>query len=86
MTTKKQMDFVTSDQVNAFIEKEEYVSMGEKTTVCLLTAINGMEVAGFSVRQDKTEHNEEVGRKWAKDDALKTFYGLAICYYNSKGE
>ena len=52
------------------IVKEEFLRIGKKTTVCLLTIENGFEVLGTSHCVDPKHFDEEVGREWAKKDAM----------------
>lgn len=52
------------------IVKEEFLRIGKKTTVCLLTIDNGFEVLGTSHCVNPKHFDEEVGREWAKKDAM----------------
>jgi hypothetical protein len=67
---------VTRDQVEATIAKTEYLKLGQKTTVALLTLVNGFEVVGFSSCVDPAKYNEEIGNKIARDRAFDEVWKL----------
>lgn len=52
------------------IEKEEYVHIGLKTTVCCLTLSNGFEIVGSSACVDPAEFDTRIGREWARKAAV----------------
>ena len=54
-------DHVTLDEVHAAIEKETYVVIGRKITVCHLTLINGHEVTGQSGVVNPDNFDREIG-------------------------
>jgi hypothetical protein len=61
---------VTLEEVLAAIEKETYVVVGKKITICHLTLVNGHEVTGQSGVVDPANFNQEIGEKIAKENAL----------------
>jgi hypothetical protein len=63
-------DHVTLDEVHAAIEKETYVIIGRKITVCHLTLVNGHEVTGQSGVVNPDNFDREIGESIAKENAL----------------
>ena len=61
---------VTPEDVKNSIKSEEYMFLGEKTTVCLLTLINGFEVVGSSAPVNPKLFNKETGKIYAKEKAI----------------
>lgn len=61
---------ITQEQVNEAIASEEYMTIGKKTTVCLITLKNGFEVVGTSACVDPTNYDIEVGKPYAKEKAM----------------
>lgn len=50
-------------------EKELFIQLGEKTTICLLTLPNGYEVVGSSACVNPEDYSWELGCEYAKQDA-----------------
>lgn len=72
---------VTEKRIKKVITNEEYMKMGNKTTVCLLTLENGFEVVGSSACVDPNNFDEAVGRKWARKmaiDRIERFEGYML--------
>ena len=67
---------VTEESINALIVKEEFMRIGKKSTICLLTLSNGYEVDGYSACVDPRNFNEELGNKYSKEDAVKKIWAL----------
>lgn len=51
------------------IRKMEYIVMGEKTTICLITALNGYEAVGVSSCVNPAHFNKALGQRKAFHDA-----------------
>jgi hypothetical protein len=68
---------VTLDSMLMRIEKEEYLhpSVIEHMTVCILLIDNGFAFVGKSAPADPGNFNEELGRKFAKEDAVRQMWG-----------
>jgi len=68
---------VTLDSLLQRIEKEEYLhpSVIEHMTICILLTDNGFAFVGKSAPADPGNFNEELGRKFAKEDAVRQMWG-----------
>jgi hypothetical protein len=69
---------VTLDSLLMRIEKEEYLhpSVIEHMTVCILLIDNGFAFVGKAAPADPGNFNEELGRKFAKEDAIKQMWAF----------
>ena len=67
---------VTEQSLKDVIVKEEYVRVGQKTTICCLTLENGFEVIGESACVDPANFNEELGKKYAYERAFNKLWEL----------
>lgn len=65
---------LSPEYVDAQIIKKEFVKVGDKTTVCLLTLNNWFEIVGISHVFNKENFNEEI---W-QEEAYKDAYSKAI--------
>lgn len=82
---------VTEEELRMRVASTEYVKLGRKTTVCLLTLDNGFEVVGLSACVDPSRYDEGVGRDLAFNDAFSKVwelegYRLQVDLYNKRGE
>jgi hypothetical protein len=59
------------NKIESLIENEEYAFIGKRTTICLLTLRSGYEAVGKSAVADEAAFDEEIGRKYAYEDAIK---------------
>lgn len=69
------MQKVTLESIEALIVKENYWNNG-KSTICILTLENGFEVIGTAGIVDKTNFDEEIGKKFAKEKAIEKMWEL----------
>lgn len=83
MKDTKQKTHVTPSMVNDLIRSEEYKRMGNRTTICLMTLKNGMEMVGVASRQETTFNNNEIAHESAREDAFSKAYEVAVCFYNA---
>lgn len=67
---------ITEEKIESQIVKEEFVRIGEKTTICLLTLRNGFEIVGTSACVDPKNFDEEKGRYWARKEAFEQIWKL----------
>lgn len=80
---------LTLDDILNSIVKEDYIKMGEKTTVCCATLQNGFEVIGTSSCVDPANYDYEIGKEIAKKEVLDKIwelegYLLQSAIYNNK--
>jgi hypothetical protein len=69
---------VTLDSMVAKIDHEEYVHP-ERTphmTICIMTLVNGFVIVGKSAPADAGNFNAELGRKFAREDAIRQMWQL----------
>lgn len=57
--------------LNDLIKDAKYMKIGQKTTICLITLDNGYEVVGSSACLDLSSYNFEIGKEFAREDAIK---------------
>ena len=67
---------VTEEYLKSVIVNEEYVKLGIKTTVCLLTLKNGFEVVGQSACVDSSNFDEKIGKELAYSNAFNKIWEL----------
>lgn len=69
---------VTEDSIKAKIESVDYHWVGEDYTgtVCIITMKNGWVSTGFSKSVDVRNHDEEVGKRYAYENAFKQLWQL----------
>lgn len=74
MTLKKHS--LTSDHIASRIKSVEYRKVGLKTTVCLITLVNGFEIVATSGCVDPDNYDPEIGRRIARENAVKKIWEL----------
>lgn len=52
----------------------DFFRAGQKTTVCLVTLVNGFELVGTSACVDPSDFNEDMGKRLSLDDAIKQLH------------
>lgn len=57
-------------QILELIEKHEFLKVGKKTTVCLMTLKNGFEILTSSSCVNPDDYDQEVGEKISYRKAL----------------
>ena len=67
---------ITQQDVENSITKEEYMKMGRKTTICLLTLKNGYELTGVSGCVDPANFDIELGKKYSRENAVNKIWQL----------
>lgn len=67
---------ITEEILHDKITSTEYAPMGRKTTVCVLTLVNGFEVVGTSACVDPSNFDFEIGKKYAFEDAFNKLWEL----------
>ncbi|MFA7188521.1 MAG: Gp49 family protein [Sphaerochaetaceae bacterium] len=67
---------VPQDLEDEIASEVYHVLPNTTTTVAMLTTKTGWDLTGISACVDPANFNEEVGRKWAREDALKKLWPL----------
>lgn len=69
---------VTEESIKAKIASVEYHHAGADNmgTICVITMKNGFITTGFSKSADPRNHDEEVGKRYAYDNAFKPLWQL----------
>ena len=69
---------VTLDSMTAKIEAEEYYhpKVLPSMTICVILLRNGFTLVGKSAPADPDNFNPELGRKFAKEDAIRQMWQL----------
>lgn len=76
---------VSPQEVEAFIKSIQYYTVGVKTTLCVLTLINGFEVTATSSCVDPEAYNQATGEKFslaAAKDQVWELIGFLKQHYN----
>jgi len=66
---------VSIKDIEAVIIDEQFIKVGSKSTVCILTLTNGFEVIGISSVVNPDLFNFELGSKIARDKAIDKVWG-----------
>ena len=61
---------LTPEDIEKAIVKEEYIKVGTKTTIAVLTLKNGFEVVGKSGCVDPANYDHKIGSKVAREKAV----------------
>jgi hypothetical protein len=72
---EKKVYAVTEKDVDAAIVQEQYLKIGNKTTLCLLILNTGYEVVGTSAPVDPDSFDFAAGKKMAKERAVDQVWG-----------
>jgi hypothetical protein len=69
---------VTLDHLHSLIVSEEFLSpvSQPQLTICVLVLKNGFSVLGKSAVADPANFNAELGRRFAKEDAVRQMWPL----------
>ena len=66
----KVKDYLSVEEIESKIVKEQYYKIGFKTTICCLTLENGFEVIGKSGVVNPEKYNQELGEQISKKRAV----------------
>ena len=68
---------VTLERIESKIKGETYLVLPDgRTTLCILALENGYTIKGTSACVDPKEFNMELGRKFAREDAVRQIWPL----------
>lgn len=77
-SVQKTPNRVTLDSLKALIASEQFVhpDAAQHVTVCILTLTNGFTVIGHSAPADPANFNAELGREFARNEAIRQMWPL----------
>lgn len=61
---------------NEHVEDCKFYTVGEKTTICMLTCRNGYEIIGQSQCINPDEYTAEIGARYALQDAVEELVSI----------
>lgn len=61
---------LTIEKIENTILKEDYIKVGLKTVIAVLTLKNGFEIIGTSACVDPNNFDFEIGKKYAREKAI----------------
>ena len=67
---------VTITDIESVISKEEFIKVGIKTVIAVLTLKNGFEIIGTSACVDPANFDLKIGSKYAKEKAIDKIWEL----------
>ena len=67
---------VTEASITAKIKNTQYLVLHGNLTICIITMANGFMVTGVSAPASPANFDEEVGRRYAYDNAFKPLWQL----------
>lgn len=75
---------VTIEKIENTILKEDYIKVGLKTVISVLTLKNGFEIIGTSACVDPNNFDFEIGKKYAREKAIDQIWMLEGYLLQSK--
>ncbi len=75
---------VTIGKIENIILKEDYMKVGLKTVISVLTLKNGFEIIGASACVDPNNFDFEIGKKYAREKAIDQIWMLEGYLLQSK--
>ena len=70
------MPALTTEDLECLVDTVEYVTVGRKTTLCVIVLISGFEVIGSSACVDPADYDVEVGKPIARQKAINKIWEL----------
>jgi hypothetical protein len=75
---------VTIEKIENIILKEDYIKVGLKTVIAVLTLKNSFEIIGTSACVDLNNFDFEIGKKYAREKAIDQIWMLEGYLLQSK--
>lgn len=75
---------VTIEKIENTILKEDYIKVGLKTVIAVLTLKNNFEIIGTSACVDPNNFDFEIGKKYAREKAIDQIWMLEGYLLQSK--
>ena len=75
---------VTIEKIENTILKEDYIKVGLKTVIAVLTLKNSFEIIGTSACVDPNNFDFEIGKKYAREKAIDQIWMLEGYLLQSK--
>ena len=75
---------VTIEKIENIILKEDYIKVGLKTVIAVLTLKNSFEIIGTSACVDTNNFDFEIGKKYAREKAIDQIWMLEGYLLQSK--
>lgn len=67
---------VTLEELESKIDREQYHVFDDVLTICVLTTKSGFHVTGESACASPENFNEELGKKFAREQAVRKLWGF----------
>ncbi len=67
---------ITQDHIDSLVASEKFERIGPKTTLCLLTLVNGFEIVGTSGVVNPDNYDATIGNSIAKENAIEKIWEL----------
>ena len=80
---------VTNDIIDGLIQTVDYMKVGEKTTICLITLRNGFEIIGHAGCVTKEHYDKDIGESLSYARARAKIWeleGYILQYKLNQGE
>ena len=74
MNETQEKKSLSESDIEDVIQSEEYMKIGKKTTLCLLTLKNGFEITGTSSCVSAKMYSSEIGKRLAREKAKDTIW------------
>lgn len=68
------------NELDKYFADVEYLKLGKKTTICLITTTFGMEVVGVVHCQDANKYSFDLGKEQALNKAKDNAFPLILAY------
>lgn len=67
---------ISMEQLESKIKDEQYIKVGKKSVICILTLINNFELIGHSACIMESNFDFDIGKKYAREKAINRLWEL----------